>query len=77
VILIFWLTMLYLSIGCWLRAMEPCDGIANLALSVSSALFLIHEMNHPFQGIIQLSRAPFDKAWNIWGSNDAHIVDSC
>lgn len=63
IILIFWLTMLYLSIG----LLAPCNGtvvtvLLVCALSVSSALFLIHEMNHPFQGIIQLSRAPFDKA---------------
>ncbi|HQR06655.1 MAG TPA: DUF4239 domain-containing protein [Gemmatales bacterium] len=63
VILIFWLTMLYLSIG----LLAPCNAtvvtvLLICALSVSSAIFLIHEMNHPFQGIIQLSRAPFDKA---------------
>lgn len=63
VVLIFWLTMLYLSIG----LLAPMNGtvvtvLVVCALSVSSAIFLIHEMNHPFQGVIQLSRAPFDKA---------------
>lgn len=68
VILIFWLTMLYLSIG----LLAPCNTtvvtvLLICALSVSSALFLIHEMNHPFQGVIHLSRAPFDKALEHMG----------
>lgn len=32
------------------------------ALSVSGALFLINEMNHPIEGIIKISNAPLVKA---------------
>jgi hypothetical protein len=35
------------------------------ALSVSGAIFLILEMNHPLDGRIKVSGAPLHKAWNI------------
>lgn len=63
VILICWLTLLYASFG----MLTPWNGtvltiLLVCAMSVSSAIFLIREMNTPVDGIIKLSKAPFEKA---------------
>jgi hypothetical protein len=68
VVVIFWLTMLHLSFG----LLAPRNGtvIAVLlvcALSVSGALFLISEMNHPIDGFIKISNAPLLKALDHLG----------
>ena len=63
VVLLFWLTMLHLSFG--LFAPRNATVIAVLlisALSVSGAIFIILEMNHPLQGMIKVSSAPMRKA---------------
>jgi hypothetical protein len=63
VVLLFWLTMLHLSFG--LFAPRNATVIAVLlisALSVSGAIFIILEMNHPLQGTIKVSSAPMRKA---------------
>ena len=63
VVLLFWLTMLHVSFG--LFAARNATVITVLlisALSVSGAIFIILEMNHPLQGMIKVSSAPMRKA---------------
>jgi Protein of unknown function (DUF4239) len=62
VMLVFWLTMLHMSFGLF----APCNATVILvllicALSVSGAIFLILEMNHPLSGFIKVSSAPMIK----------------
>ena len=63
VILLFWLTMLHVSFGLF-APRNPTVIIVLLvcALSVSGAIFLILEMNHPMSGFIKVSSAPMLKA---------------
>jgi hypothetical protein len=59
VIVVFWLAIIFLSFG--LLAPRNATVIATLlicALSVSTAMFLILELDSPFQGLIKLSSAP-------------------
>lgn len=68
VLLVFWLTMLFLSIGLF----APRNGtvfavLLVCALSVSSAVFLILEMSHPLDGFIKVSDAPLLKAMELIG----------
>ena len=63
VVLLFWLTMLHISFG--LLAPRNATAITMLlisALSVSGAILLILEMNHPLSGMIKVSNAPLRKA---------------
>ena len=63
VMLLFWLTALHLSFG--LFAPRNAMVIVVLficAVSVSGAIFLILEMNHPLSGVIKVSSAPMLKA---------------
>jgi hypothetical protein len=62
-ILLFWLTMLYVSFG--LIAPRNATVVVVLfvgALSLATAVFLILEMNHPLSGIIKISSGPMRKA---------------
>ena len=68
VVLLFWLTMLHISFG--LFAARNATVIIVLlisALSVSGAIFIILEMNHPLQGMIKVSSAPMLKALEHMG----------
>ena len=68
VVLLFWLTMLHISFG--LFAARNATVITVLlisALSVSGAIFIILEMNHPLQGMIKVSSAPMLKALEHMG----------
>ena len=63
IVVVFWLTMLHMSFG----LLAPRNGTVLVvllvcALSVSGALFLINELNHPVDGMIKLSNAPVLKA---------------
>jgi hypothetical protein len=63
VVLVFWLVILFISFG--LFAPRNATVIAVLlvcALSVSTAIFLILEMNHPLEGMIKVPSAPLRKA---------------
>jgi hypothetical protein len=62
-ILLFWLTMLYMSFGL-LAPRNPTVLAAMFigALSLAPALFLILEMNRPMSGAIRISSAPMLKA---------------
>jgi hypothetical protein len=63
VMLIFWLTMLHLSFGLFApRNATVVVVLLVCALSVSGAVFLILEMNHPLSGFIKVSGAPMLKA---------------
>jgi hypothetical protein len=68
VLLVFWLTMLFLSIGLFApRNFTVFAMLFVCALSVSSAIFLILEMNHPLDGFIRVSDAPLRKAVELIG----------
>ena len=63
VLLIFWVTIIFLSFG--LFAPRNATVVATLflcALSVSGAIFLIMELDRPFGGVIQISSAPLRNA---------------
>jgi hypothetical protein len=68
VVLLFWLTMLHISFG--LLAPRNATVITMLlisALSVSGAMFIILEMDHPLDGMIKVSSAPLRKALELMG----------
>jgi hypothetical protein len=68
VVLLFWLTMLHISFG--LLAPRNATVITMLlisALSVSGAMFIILEMDHPLNGMIKVSNAPLRKALELMG----------
>src|SRR3984957_12842079 len=63
VLLIFWVTVIFLSFG--LFAPHNATVVVTLflcALSVSGAIFLIMELDRPFGGLIQISSAPLRNA---------------
>jgi len=63
VVVLFWLTMLHLSFGLFAsRNWTVITVLLISALSVSGAIFIILEMNHPLQGMIKVSSAPMRKA---------------
>jgi hypothetical protein len=64
VILTFWLVVLFASFG--LYAPRNATALAALlisALSVSGAIFLILELDQPFEGLIQISSTPLRSAF--------------
>jgi hypothetical protein len=68
VIVVFWLSMLFVSFG--LFAPRNATAIVTLlvaAISVAGALFLIMELDHPFSGLIQISSAPLRNALSVLG----------
>lgn len=63
VLLIFWVTVIFLSFG--LFAPHNATVVVTLflcAISVSGAIFLIMELDRPFGGLIQISSAPLRSA---------------
>src|SRR5262245_16356756 len=59
VILIFWVTVIFISFGLF----APLNATVIVgALSVSGAIFLILELDQPFRGSIQLSSSPLRSA---------------
>jgi hypothetical protein len=63
VVVIFWLTIIFLSFG--LHAPPNATVVTVLflcALSVAGAIFLILELDRPFSGLIQISSAPLSNA---------------
>src|SRR5262249_679813 len=68
IFLIFWLMVLFFSFG--LFAPRNATVLALLffcASSVSSAIFLVLEMNRPLDGVIKASNAPLRKAVELIG----------
>src|SRR6266481_3847672 len=63
VVLLFWLTMLHLSFALFAPRNATVFAVLLIsALSMSGAIFIILEMNHPLQGMIKVSSAPMRKA---------------
>ncbi len=59
VILVFWLTMLFVTFGMFAPRNATVITVLFLcACSVSAALFLVLEMSRPMDGLIQVSNAP-------------------
>ena len=63
VTLVFWIAAIFVSFG----LSAPCNGtvvtaMLICALSVSSAIFLILELDEPFKGFIQTSSDPLRMA---------------
>lgn len=59
VVLVSWLTLLFTSFGLFAPRHGTVVGVLSLcALSVAAAVFLILEMEHPFDGTIKVSSAP-------------------
>lgn len=62
-VLVVWLTAIFFSFGMFAPANATVIVTLLLcAASVSSALFLILELDHPFDGVIQISDAPLRRA---------------
>ncbi|HUK08234.1 MAG TPA: hypothetical protein VLX09_10230 [Stellaceae bacterium] len=63
VLLIFWISMLFMGFGLFARVhFTTLSGLFLGALSVSAAMFVILELNEPYGGLIRLSDAPFRQA---------------
>lgn len=63
IVVLFWLTITFLSFGLY----APKNGVVFItlflcALSVAGALFLVLELDHPFDGFIQISSEPIRNA---------------
>jgi hypothetical protein len=68
VILVFWLCVLFLGFGLFAR-LNATVLVALLmgAMSVAGAIFLILEMNRPYNGIMRVSDAPIRTALSVMG----------
>lgn len=63
VVLIFWLSMLFTGFGIFAPSNSTVIGVLLVcALSIAGAIFLILEMDRPFEGLIQISSAPLRNA---------------
>jgi hypothetical protein len=59
VVLIFWLSILFLSFGVFApRNGTVITALVFCALAVAGSIFLILELNHPFEGLVKVSSAP-------------------
>ena len=68
VILTFWLVVLFASFGLYApRNATVFAALLISALSVSGAIFLILELDQPFEGLIQISSAPLRDAFEHLG----------
>jgi len=68
VVLVFWLAMLFASFSMFVR--PNATVVATLlvcALSVSGAIFLILELDRPFEGFMRISSAPLQSAYEQLG----------
>ncbi len=62
-ILVFWLTLLFISFGLFVRSnVVVVVSLSASALAVCAAIFLILEMYQPYGGLIQVSSAPLRAA---------------
>ena len=63
VVVVFWLTIIFVSFGIFAPPNTTVAATLFIcALSVSAAIFLILEMDKPFEGLIQISSAPLRAA---------------
>ena len=61
-VLVFWLTLLFVSFGLSARLMPPPSRCCAWACAVSVAIFLVIELNQPLEGFIKISNAPLRNA---------------
>jgi O-antigen ligase len=67
-VMVFWLAISFASFGLFApRNATAMVALIACALAVATALFLILELDRPFQGMIQISSAPLHKAWEQLG----------
>jgi len=68
VVLVCWLTIIFASFGLFSPRNETVIFVMFIcALSAAAALFLILELDQPYQGIVKVSSAPLQKALTIMG----------
>jgi len=62
-VLVFWFTMIFISFGLFAPSNSTVISVLLVcALSVAGAIFLILELDRPFEGLIQISEAPLRDA---------------
>jgi len=77
VIVILWLTTIFISFGLFAPMNWTAIGSMFIgALSVSSAIFLIMELDRPFGGVIHISDAPLRHTLNRAGRGTFSQIDS-
>jgi len=65
VVLVFWLTMIFVSFGLFApRNVTVMVALCVCALSVAGAIFLILEMDSPFEGLMKISPEPLRYAYS-------------
>jgi len=65
---VFWLSTLFVSFGLFApRNATALTVLLVSAVSVSGALFLILELDHPFSGLIQITSVPLRNALSVLG----------
>jgi hypothetical protein len=63
VVLVFWLALIFASFGLFAPTNWTTIGVLiACALSVAAAIFLILQLDRPFQGMMQISSAPLRNA---------------
>jgi len=68
ILLVFWLTLLFTSFGLFApRNVTATVALFLCAAAVSSGIGMVLEMDHPYDGIVQLSTAPLRHALDIVG----------
>lgn len=68
VVLTFWLTVLFAQFGLLApRNFTAISALLVCAISMSGAIYLILELNHPLEGAIKVSSAPLLKALSVIG----------
>ena len=77
IVLVFWLVIIFMGFGLF----APSNGtvVATLfvgALSVAGALFLILELDHPYEGLMHLSSAPLRSAMSQIGAVGSSLPEN-
>lgn len=68
VIVVFWLTVLYLSFGLFARVSGVAfTTLAVSAVSVAGAMFLVLDLDHPFSGLMRIPDTPLRDALAVLG----------
>jgi hypothetical protein len=63
IVLVFWFTMIFISFGLFAPSNSTVISVLLVcALSVAGAIFLILELDRPFEGLIKISEAPLRDA---------------
>ncbi len=63
IVLVFWLTVIFAGFGLFSHANATVVGVLLLSsISIAGAIFLVLELDRPFEGLIQISAAPLRSA---------------